>query len=156
MTIEQSPPKSVFESKGGSVIDTGTATYFCSTTSTPATCISEGASNPLASLVALFSPATVLAGLKEAQAEADAHAAGYNLSFSSGSYAGQSTTCANISGAGNTAKYCVTKQGILAYVSSNGGTFSLTSYSSSPPAGDFAIPAGATVDTIPAGIPSAP
>ena len=123
VTIEQSPPKSVFESKGGSVIDTGTATYFCSTSSTPETCISEGTSNPLASLVAVFSPATVLAGLREAQAEASAHAAGYNLSFSSGSYAGQSTTCANISGAGNAAKYCVTKQGILAYVSSNSNTF---------------------------------
>ncbi len=157
VTIEQSPPKSLFITKGGSVIDTGTATYFCSTTSTPETCISEGSSNPLASLVAIFSPATVLAGLREAQAEAGAHAAGYSLSFSSGSYAGQSTTCANISGAGHTAKYCVTKQGILAYVSSNsGGSFALTSYSSSPPASDFALPAGATVETIPTGVPGTP
>jgi hypothetical protein len=38
---------------------------------------------------------------------------------------------------------------VLAYVKSTGATFSLTSYSSSPPASDFALPAGATVETIP-------
>jgi hypothetical protein len=154
VTVEQSPPKSAFGTKSGDVIDTGTASYYCTTTSTPATCLSAGATNPLASLVAVFSPETVLAGLRQAEAEADAHTAGYNVSFSSGSYAGQGATCANLTGAGNTVKYCVTNGGVLAYVSSNGGTFSLTSYSPSPPASDFALPAGATVETIPAGVPS--
>ncbi len=152
VTIEQSPPKSVFSTSGGSLIDTGTASYFC-TNSGQTTCESTGTTNPLAALVAVFSPATVLAGLKSAEAQADAHAAGYSITFSSGSYAGQSTTCANI--ASTTAvKYCVTQQGVLAYVSGNGGSFSLTSYSSSPPASDFSLPAGATVVTLPAGINS--
>ncbi len=151
VTIEQSPPKSVFGTKGGSVIDTGTATYYCSTTGTT-TCLSAGTTNPLASLTALFSPATVLAGLQAAQTEAAAHAAGYNVSFSSQTYAGQPTSCANLSGAGNSVKYCVTDSGILAYASSNGGSFALTSYSSSPPASDFSLPAGATVETIPSGV----
>ena len=153
VTVEQSPPKSVFSTKSGSVIDTGTASYYCSN-SGQLVCISTGTSNPLASLVAVFSPATVLAGLKAAQAEAEAHAAGYSLSFSSGSYAGQSTTCANLGLSTGPVKYCVTKQGLLAYASSNGGTFALTSYSGSPPASDFSIPAGATVETIPSGAPS--
>jgi hypothetical protein len=148
VTIEQAPPKSVFAVQSGSVIDTGTATYFCTTTGT-ATCISEGASNPLAALVAVFSPATVLNALKSAQAQTEEHVAGYNVTFSSASYGGQDTTCANISGAGQLVKYCVTKQGILAYASSGGGTFTLTSYSDSPAASDFALPAGATVQSTP-------
>jgi hypothetical protein len=157
VTVEQSPPKSAFGTKSGDVIDTGTASYYCTTTSTPPTCLSAGTTNPLASLVAVFSPETVLAGLREAETEADAHAAGYNVSFSSGTYAGQGATCANLSGltgTDSTVKYCVTNGGVLAYVSATGGTFSLTSYSSSPPASDFALPAGATVETIPGGVPS--
>jgi hypothetical protein len=149
VTVEQSPPKSVFSTNDGSVIDTGTASYFCSAGATP-TCLDSGISNPLAILSDIFNPATVLSGLKDAQAQAAANAAGYTISFSSGSYAGQSTTCATINGSGNTAKYCVTKQGILAYVSTTGATFALTSYSSSPAASDFALPAGATVMTVPA------
>jgi hypothetical protein len=150
VTIEQSPPKSLFSTKGGDVIDTGSATYYC-TDSAQSTCLSAGTSNPLASLTALFSPQTVLTELNAVQAEAAAHAAGYNVSFSSGSYAGQDTTCANVTGTGTNVKYCVTKQGVLAYASSNGGTFSLTSFSSSAPASDFSLPPGATVMTIPSG-----
>ena len=149
VAIEQSPPKSVLSVKSGSVIDTGTATYYCTTTGA-VTCLSAGTSNPLSSLAALFSPETALTELKAAQAEAATK--GFDVSFSSGSYAGQSTTCASISGTGPTVKYCVTKQGILAYVMSSGGSFSLTSYSSSPPASDFALPAGATVETLPTGV----
>ncbi|HXQ63121.1 MAG TPA: hypothetical protein VN796_12365 [Acidimicrobiales bacterium] len=151
VTIEQSPPKSLFSTKSGSVIDTGTTSYYCSNSGT-ITCVSTGTTNPLAALTAVFSPATILAGLKAAQTEAAAHAAGYNVSFSSGTYAGQDTTCANLSSSGNSVKYCVTGQGVLAYASSNGGSFALTSYSSSPPASDFSIPAGATVETIPSGL----
>jgi hypothetical protein len=149
VTIEQAPPKSLFSVKDGSVIDTGTTTYYCSTSGT-VTCLSSGSSDPLASLAALFSPKTALTQLQAAQAEAAIK--GYSITFSSGSYSGQNTTCANVSGHGTSAKYCVTKQGILAYVSSNGASFSLTSYSSSVPDSDFTLPAGATVQTLPPGI----
>jgi hypothetical protein len=152
VTIEQSPPKSLFTTKGGSVIDTGTATYFCSD-SGQSFCESTGTSDPLASLTALFSPQTALAELKAVQAEAAAHAAGYNVSFSSGTYGGQSTTCANVTGTTGAVKYCITKQGLLAYASSPGGSLALTSFSSSAPASDFALPAGATIMTIPTGTP---
>ena len=46
-------------------------------------------------------------------------------------------------------KYCVTDSGILAYAASAGSTFELTSFTSSPAASDFALPAGATVITVP-------
>jgi hypothetical protein len=149
VTIEQAPPKSLFSVKDGSVIDTGTATYYCSTSGT-VTCLSSGSSEPLASLAALFSPKTALNQLQVDQSEAAFK--GYSITFSSGSYGGQSTTCANVSGHGASGKYCVTKQGVLAYVSSNGSRFSLTSYSSSVPASAFTLPAGATVQTLPPGV----
>jgi hypothetical protein len=152
VTIEQAPPKSLFSTKSGTVIDTGTTTYFCSDTGQPS-CVSTGASDPLASLTELFSPQTAITELKAVQAEAAAHASGYSISFSSGNYGGQSTTCANVTGPTAPVKYCVTKQGLLAYASSTGAILSLTSYSSSAPAADFALPAGATIMTVPARTP---
>jgi hypothetical protein len=149
VTLEQAPPKSLLSVKSGAVIDTGTATYFCSE-SGATQCLSAGTTNPLASLTALFSPQTALTELHAAQA--DAALKGYTITFSSGSYAGQSTTCATVSGMGNSAKYCVTKQGVLAYVKTGSTTFQLESYSSSPAASDFALPPGATVETLPAGV----
>jgi hypothetical protein len=150
VTIEQSPPKSLFSAgNGGSDINTGTTSYFCSTANGQNTCYNAGASNPLASLATIFSPATALTELRAAQAQAAAHAAGYDVSFSTQSFAGQSATCATVTASGSNAKYCVTDQGVLAYEGSNSGSFTLTSYSSSAPASDFALPAGATVVTIP-------
>ncbi len=149
VTIEQSPPKSLFSAGSGVDINTGTTSYFCSTANGQNTCYNAGASNPLASLAALFSPATVRSALRTAQTEAAAHAAGYDVSFSTQSFAGQSATCASIAATATNAKYCVTDQGVLAYAGSSSGSFTLTSYSSAPPASDFALPAGATVVTIP-------
>ncbi|MGH9017044.1 MAG: hypothetical protein ACRDY1_04775 [Acidimicrobiales bacterium] len=151
VTMAQAPPKSLFSVKSGSVIDTGSTTYYCSDSGT-SVCVSTGTTNALAPLVSLFSPATVLSGLQQAQAESEAHDAGYGLTFSSGNYAGQSSTCANIATPSTTAKYCVTGQGILAYVGTSGVTFALTSYSASAPAADFVLPAGATVETVPSGM----
>jgi hypothetical protein len=51
----------------------------------------------------------------------------------------------------STSKVCVTSQGILGFVSvaSKGADFEIKSYSSSPAASLFQLPAGATVTTIP-------
>ncbi|HEY5252232.1 MAG TPA: hypothetical protein VIJ09_11235 [Acidimicrobiales bacterium] len=152
VTVEQAPPKSAFSTKGGDVIDTGTATYYCTDSGT-SVCVNGGTSNPLAGLTQLFSPSTALTELKAVQSEAAADDTGYHISFSTESYGGESTTCANVSGTGGPVKYCVTKQGLLAYASSSSSTLTLSSYSSSAPASDFALPAGATVMTIPSGTP---
>jgi len=159
ITIEQMPPKSVFSTTSGSVIDDGTHTYFCSTSGGAEQCVTEssGGTNPFASITALFSPTTLLNEFHAAQAAAAAHSAGYSVAFSSGSYAGLAAKCLDYTGAGQTVKYCVTDTGILAYAQSTGGTFELTSFSTSPAAGDFSLPSGATVVTIPnVSLPTSP
>ena len=112
-----------------------------------------GNSNPLAGLTQLFSPQTELAELKAIQTEAAANTSGYHISFTSETIGGVGTTCANVTGTGTPVKYCVTKQGVLAYGSSASSTLTLTSYSTSVPSSDFALPAGATIMTIPSGTP---
>ncbi|HUY63932.1 MAG TPA: hypothetical protein VMV14_05390 [Acidimicrobiales bacterium] len=154
VTIEQSPPKSLFSTSGGSVIDTGTTTYFCSSSNGSNTCITaSGSTNPLASLLSLFSPSAAITALQQAQTEIGAHLAGYNVSFSSATYAGQDSTCVTVSSSSQSGKYCVTKSGILAYEGSQGSSFQLTSYSTTVASSDFSLPAGATVQTLPSGTP---
>ena len=148
ITVEQKPPKSVLATDSGSVINDGTKTYFCSSTGA-ASCLAVSGSNPLASLTAIFDPQTILSTVQRAAAQADAHAAGYSLSFSSASYGGQSAKCVTYAGAGQTGKACATTTGVLAYVQAAGNTVTLTSLSSSPPDSDFSLPAGASVVTEP-------
>jgi hypothetical protein len=150
ITFEQKPPKTVFSTTSGSVIDTGTTTYFCSATGGQAQCVSEASgANPLESITAIFNPTTLLNEFHAAQAAAATHTAGYSVALSDSTYAGLSAKCLNYSSAAQTVKYCVTDSGILAYAQAGGGTFALTSYSSSPPDSDFSLPAGATIITIP-------
>ncbi|HUY22782.1 MAG TPA: hypothetical protein VMV22_10655 [Acidimicrobiales bacterium] len=152
ITIEQKPPKSVFGSGTTSVINDGTHTYVCTPTGGSTQCMSEsGSTNPLSSLATLFSPQALLSVFQQAEAQAAAHAQGYTLTFSDGTYAGQHAKCVSATGgAQGSGKYCVTDSGILAYVQSSSNTFQLSSYSSSPPDSDFALPSGATVITVPA------
>jgi hypothetical protein len=152
ITIEQMPPKSVFGTTSGSVINDGTHTYFCSSSGGTSQCVSESAtagSNPLKSITALFDPATILSEFQAAQSAAAAHSLGYSFAFSSETYAGVPTKCVNFTHAAESVKYCVTDSGILAYASSAGNTFELTNFTSSPAASDFSLPAGATVITVP-------
>lgn len=154
VTFEQAPPKSYFASSDGSVIDTGSTTYFCSTSSGQQTCIStSGGQNPLAGLLQLFSPATAVTALQQAETEVAAHVAGVDVSFSSQTFAGQDSTCVTVNASGQSGKYCVAKSsGILTYEGTGSNSFELTSFSSSVTDSDFAPPAGATIETIPSGI----
>ena len=159
ITIEQMPPKTVFGTPSGSVINDGAHTYFCSSSGAKQQCVSESAAgaNPFASIASLFSPSTLINEFHAAQAAAAAHTAGYSVALSNGTYAGLAAKCLDYTDATQTVKYCVTNSGILAYAQSPGGTFELTSFSSSPPASDFSLPAGASVVTIPnVSIPGAP
>ena len=153
VTIEQEPPKSLFSASGGLVINNGTTTYYCSTSGATDSCFTAGTgSNPLASIATVFSPTSAITAMQTAESEVAAHLQGYNVSFSSASFAGQSSTCVTVSSQAQTGKYCVTKGGILAYSGANGSNFSLTSYSSSVSASDFSLPAGAQTVTIPGGV----
>jgi hypothetical protein len=152
VTFEQQPPKSVFTTAGESVINDGTKTYVCSA-SGGSTCVAypAGAANPLAALFQVFSPATAISAMQRAQTELAARTVGYNVSFSSATYAGQASTCISGTGGASNFKYCVTKSGILAYGGANGSSFALTSYSSVVSDSDFSVPAGATIVTLPGG-----
>jgi hypothetical protein len=174
VTIAQSQGKSNFStSDGGSVIGTGKKTYFCqpnsgnsgstgnsgnsgnsgTTTTTKAggvQCTSENGTSPLLGLEAAFSPTALLGVLNQDKSAAVARALGINVTTSSQTIAGQPTTCISATVHHQSGKYCVTKQGLLAYVGSSTGTvFKMTKYSSKPPASLFVLPAGATTVTTP-------
>lgn len=154
VTIAQQPPKSYFSTSSGAMINDGTKTYYCSTSGGQQTCLAmSSSSNPLAALVDLFSPTTAVTELRSVQSQLAAKIAGVDVSTSSESFAGQQSTCATISAHGQTVKYCVANSaGILTYAEAGGGTFTLTGFTSSPPASDFSLPSGATVQTLPNGV----
>jgi hypothetical protein len=149
VTIEQKPPKSLFSTGDGEAISNGSTTYFCSGTGASKQCVSESGPNPLAGLVTLFSPTTAITAMQQAETELGAHLAGYNATFSTQTFAGQASNCLNLTASGVTAKYCVTKDGILAYEGAAGSNFQLTSYSTAVSDSDFSV---GSVTTIPSGI----
>ena len=178
VTIAQSQGKSNFTtSDGGSVIGTGKKTYYCqpnssansgstgnsgnsgssgnsgTTTTTKAggvQCTSTSGTSPLLGLESAFSPTALISILNEDRSSVVARALGIKVTTSSQTIAGQPTTCVSATVHGQSGKYCVTKQGLLAYVGSNKGTvFKMTKYSSKPSASLFVLPAGATTVTTP-------
>jgi hypothetical protein len=172
VNIAQKPPKSNFSSSGGQVINDGKNTYYCSTGggstggsgnsgsstnsggsgntgSGKSTCISVKGSNPLLGLEAAFSPTAALNAFAQARQGLVSRLLGIKVSSSSATFAGQPSTCVTVTVRGHSAKYCVTKQGILAYSGSGSDYFKLTNYSSNPPASLFSLPTGATTQSVP-------
>jgi hypothetical protein len=152
ITIAQAPPKTYFSSGGGSVIGTGTKTYYCSGSAGSTSCLSAGTANPFANLETLFSPATALAEFGEAKEGLVSRALGIKVSESSATIAGQASTCVTVTVHGNGGKYCVTKQGILSYSGAGKNYFELKSFTKSPSSSLFNLPAGATTETLPSGV----
>ncbi len=151
VTIAQSPPKSNISSSSGSFINTGTKSYVCTGSSSSASCYSSGSTNPLSALINVFSSKTALNALSQAQHGLLSRILGYKTTSSNQTIGGQPSTCISISVRSKSAKYCVTKSGLLSYSGTSSGYFELTNLSSSPPASLFALPAGATVVTLPGG-----
>ncbi len=166
VTIEQMPPKQAFDVSGtgsggsGRIIYDGTKTYYCSGSSSGSApiCLSYPAisGTPLSAIVGAYSGETVLAAMKGWQSQLAAGVTGFHESFTTESFAGQSSQCVSWSYHGSSAKYCATSSGILAYAGGQTGSgemhgFELTSYSANPSPSDFELPPGATVETIPAG-----
>ena len=167
ITLAQSPPRQLFsatDSSGSttSLINTGTTTYSCSGGGDSAvTCTSIGgrlAGAALTGLVNVYNGSAALTVFDAWKSAIVARVPGVSLTFTNTTIAGQPSTCANWDRSGDTATYCVTSTGVLAKVdtssgsSGSGTSFELTSYSASPPASAFAVPAGATVVTLPAGV----
>jgi hypothetical protein len=182
VTIAQAPHKSLFETSSGSVVNTGSTTYYCSnsgstgssgsgnsgnsgnsgSSSTSSTakgsvqCVSERGPNPLVGLEDAFSPTVALNAFAQARQGAIARALGIKVSASTATFGGQPSTCVTVTVHGETGKYCVTKQGLLSYSGSpSSGYFELTKYSSKPSTALFTLPAGATTVT-PPNTPSVP
>jgi hypothetical protein len=163
VTIAQAPPKSNFSTANASVINDGKSTYYCGSGSSgnsgnsggtgKTSCISSSGSNPLLGLEDLFSPSLAVTALGQAsEGGIVARLLGIKVSYSTATYAGQPSNCVTITRRSTSGKYCVTKQGILSYSgSASGSHFELTSFSSKPSPGLFALPAGATITTFPGG-----
>jgi hypothetical protein len=150
MVFAQSPPKSLFkDSQSGFVVDTGTATYFCGS----GECFKAATNDPLAELFYLFDGKTFQESVSEyAVTSAYLAAHGISLSFSTSTYAGQPSKCVTIKlshGAVKTATWCVADNGIMTSWSAGKSSFSLTSFTASPPSSDFALPAGAKIVSVP-------
>lgn len=141
LTLAQSPPKSLFQSGTTKIINNGTTTYICSS---GASCISEPGSNPLASIEDLYDGQTFLDAVQGWNSQAVLQSEGVSLSFSTGSYGGVSSNCVNITKTGSpNAIWCLSATtGIMTYWAYGSASFTLESYTSSPPASDFTVPAG--------------
>ncbi len=152
-TYEQSPPKYRLTLSSVSVIETGSTIYLCTGSSVGEICTVDTGTNPLASVEQAFSPSTVIPKLTTLKTELAAKTAGVTITTSSATYASQPSTCLSYVQAGLTSKYCATDSGVLAYASNGSTTLTLTSYSSTVAASDFALPKGATLESLPATIP---
>ena len=130
VTIEQAPPNSLFQSGGSKVVTTASGTFACQT-GAGCSALPAGVPSPSASLAAAFSPSAALTAIQGAVNQP-------GVTVTSETIAGQSSTCVSLSAAGQSAKYCVTDSGILASESTTGVSFTLTSYTTSVPASDFA------------------
>ena len=151
ITLEQELPNQLFRSGSGEVLVTKGKTYYCDATSSPVTCTIYGSasSNPLASLMGIYDGSTYIGIMKEWQSLVGSGITGYHLSVTSASYAGQPSQCAKWEYQGTSTQYCFTDKGLLAYVGTASSNIKLTGYSSSVASTDFAVPAGATVVTLP-------
>ena len=169
ITLAKSPPQELFSSTDStgavtSLINTGTTTYSCSgggSGGSAVTCTTIGgkaASAALTNIIHVYDGTAALTVFKAWQSAIVSRVAGAGLTFNSATIAGQPSTCANWSRGSESATYCVTTSGVLAKVEASGGSsgsgasFVLTSYTTSPPASLFAVPQGATVVTLPAGV----
>jgi hypothetical protein len=152
VTIAQAPPKSNFSTSTGEVVDNGSKTYYCSTQGSTNTCLSAGTTNPFVGLEEIFSPEAALGAFTEAKEGLISRALGIKVTESSASFGGQASTCVSVTVKGKGGKYCVTKQGILTYSGGAGSYFELTKFTTNPPASLFALPAGATTETLPGGV----
>ncbi len=145
LVFEQRPPDSRYGSAQGFALTTGGKSYFCSDTGGKSYCVSSGA-NPFASLAGLFSATTVATELKALQTEVAIKGLGVSYSTFQKTFAGQPSTCVKLNVKSKSYQFCVTNsKGILAYSGSATGYAAMTSYSSSVPSGDFALPKGATI-----------
>jgi hypothetical protein len=156
VTFAQSPPKSAVITPSGSFYIDGSTVTSCQGSGTSITCASlpSGLSSSVNGFTDLFSPGILTNTLRGLEAEVAAHADGVSLTTSSATYGGLASTCFTVKSPSEPTPvtYCASNSsGVLTYENAEGATVTLTAYTANPPASTFAPPAGATVETIPAG-----
>jgi hypothetical protein len=153
LTIAQQSPNSLFKgtSSEGSfeVLTTGGKTYGCEIpASGSATCMPVAEFGTYAAMLKIFQSSNYLPYF-----EAAAAAKGVHVTFSTKTLADIALSCLSVSrmtSAVTSGEFCVTAQGVLAYASWTGatamesGSFYITSFSTSVPAGEFTLPATPT------------
>jgi hypothetical protein len=153
LTYAQMPPKSLFKAASAVVIDTGTGTYSCSSSAGTPICVSFGSSDPLASALNFVTGGTELTAINALKSGIAQKLPNFSASYSTATYAGQQARCISGTESSNTFKYCLTSQGVLAYAGGSSthsfGSLSLSSFTTNVSSSEFALPAGATVETIP-------
>jgi hypothetical protein len=148
ITLAHEGTKDYFATSSTFIVATSNQTYYCTTSAM--TCVKEAGMDPLAGLLGLYDGSTFVDTAKVYTDQAILEAEGVSLNFSSGTYGGVASKCVKISKNASTATWCVgTSSGILTYWLANSDSFTLTSYSSTPPAADFSVPAGYTTTSIP-------
>ena len=155
ITFAHNPPKAAITTSEGSFYEDGTSIIECQGSGPTPTCTSLPSSmaGSLTGLTALFDPTALSASLKAV--EATATATGYSISVSNATYGGLASKCVTVKGPAvpNGSTYCgSTSNGVLTYTSAAGNTVTLQSFTANPPASAFSPPAGATVQTLPAGV----
>jgi hypothetical protein len=152
ITFAQAPPKYLFQvGTSGLTVNDGSKTYYCAASHCLA---STSSSDPLLSISTLFNGTTFADSVRAYTVTAAALAAiGVTLTFSTASHAGVASKCVHVTDSKTGSKtftWCVAAQsGLMDYWSAGTSSFALTSFTTSPPASDFTVPAGYTIVTIP-------
>lgn len=155
VTLEQKPPDEAFITGAAEILYNGKKTYYCSHVASQTTCFSYGSTtaSPLGATMRIYQGSTYITAMKAWESELGAGITGYRASFSSAKFAGQSAQCVTWNYKSESAKYCVTNGGILAFVgsTSNGRSFSfyLTKISTSVTSSSFSPPPGAKLYSVP-------
>jgi hypothetical protein len=158
ITFASSPPADFFFAGGtssGRLLQNSTGSYTCLKSTTggwSCTKLSASTFNTAKLAYALYSGKYWVTFLKIYSTVAGL--AGVTIKASSMTVNGFPLSCVVVNGGTQnpgTSTWCETSTGILAYVqaTSNGTAFELKSYVTNPPSSLFALPAGATVSTIP-------
>jgi hypothetical protein len=105
--------------------------------------------NSFATLGALYNGTTFLDAAAIYESSTLLVADGITISWSSGTYGGQASTCVTAKQNGKSAVWCVsTSTGVVTHWAAGANSFTLKSYSGSPPSSDFSTPSGYTITSV--------
>jgi len=141
LTFAQDGSQSSFSTGQTSYYADGSTATVCDTSTPRPVCY---ATSPLTGLLSLVDPAN------EANAIAEALAAGLKVTHSNERHDGEMSSCVAYAKAGQQVKYCTNPQGVVSFIKMPAGAFVLTSYTTSVSASDVSLPPDAEIVPAPA------